>query len=139
MFQGEKVHEATGQRGATAGAGAGGRRNGWHVAQTGTGYTVSRRWPARFDIRVCTRMPQLDHARLAMQIRQDLWRELRHLRGFSPAVEIVADEAGLTVCVGGRLLAGRAPSGTSARVAAMLDDPVRQARWQAWAAPRERT
>ncbi len=83
-------------------------------------------------------MPRLDHARLAMQIRQDLWRELRHLRGFSPAVEIVADEAGLTVCAGGRLLSGRPPCGTSARVSAMLDDPVRQARWRVWAAPRGR-
>ncbi|MEL6236131.1 MAG: hypothetical protein AAFR46_17180 [Pseudomonadota bacterium] len=73
-------------------------------------------------------------ARLAHQIRKDLWRDLRRLRGFAPIVEIAQGAGGLQVTAGGSLLAGPAPAGTTARIADLLADRHRQQRWLAFAA-----
>ncbi|WP_372833764.1 hypothetical protein [Puniceibacterium confluentis] len=108
-------------------------RRGWYTTETRALYTLSRHWPVVFDLVACTHLPLLRANRLARQIRQDIWRELRHLRGFSPAVEIVHEGAGLKVRAGGSLMAGAAPAGTSAQLAALLNDPERRARWCHWA------
>ncbi|MEM8740524.1 MAG: hypothetical protein AAGE13_03420 [Pseudomonadota bacterium] len=73
-------------------------------------------------------------ARLAHQIRKDLWRLLRGLRGFAPMVEIEFDAGKLSATAGGSLLAGPAPAGTAAQIADLLADPQRQRRWLAFAA-----
>ncbi|SNR55601.1 hypothetical protein [Puniceibacterium sediminis] len=112
----------------------GGRqRDGWYVAKSQDSYVLSRHWPAQFDVRASTRLPRLRASRLARQIRQDIWRELQGLRGFSPVVQIVEEDAGMTVYAGGQLMAGPVPNGTQQRIQALLDDPARRARWSLWA------
>lgn len=70
---------------------------------------------------------------LAHQLRQDLWRALRRVRGFAPVIELTETPKGLRLSAGGALLAGRAPAGTEARIAALIEDPAHRARWLAHA------
>jgi len=110
------------------------RRGGWIIAQEAGRYTLARHWPAQFDLSVSTHLPiGLRPGRLARQIRQDLWRELRNLRGFSPVVEIVTNADGMLVRAGGRLLAGPGPVGTRERLEALISEPARRERWCHWA------
>ncbi len=108
-------------------------RDGWYVTRTADAYTLSRHWPARFDLSAHTTLPPLHAGRLARQIRQDMWRDLRDLRGFSPVVEITVQGGVMQVRAGGRLMAGRAPADAPARLDALLNDPARRARWCRWA------
>ena len=112
------------------------RKGGWCEARGPEGYVLARQWPPRFDVEATAQFPRLRAARLARQIRQDLWRELQSLRGFSPVVQILFTEGGLAVTAGGRVN-GQVPSDIVARIQALLDDPARRARWSVWA--RERT
>lgn len=105
----------------------------WHTVRDGATLTLARHLPARFDICAETRMPSARRGRLAMQIRQDLWRKLRGLRGFSPVIQISSEREHVHVRAGGRLMAGRAPCGTNDEIAALLDDPALRARWMRWA------
>ncbi|WP_425073081.1 hypothetical protein [Sagittula sp. S175] len=107
-------------------------RGGWIEQRTEEGYILARHWPPRFDISASTELPPLRAARLARQVRQDLWRALKSLRGFSPVVEIRFTKHGLAVTAGGRV-EGRAPHGIESLVQAVLDDPARRSRWQSWA------
>ncbi|WP_136440995.1 hypothetical protein [Pacificoceanicola onchidii] len=110
------------------------RKNAWHEVRDGSDYTLSRHWPARFDVSASARFPALRRGRLARQIRQDLWREFKHLRGFSPVIHIAATEDGFCVTAGGQFMAkGRVPQGAVSRIETLLDDPARRARWIAWA------
>ncbi|MBS0125192.1 hypothetical protein KB874_13960 [Aestuariicoccus sp. KMU-90] len=98
---------------------------------------LARHWPPRFDVAAESRFPPARPGRLAHQIRQDLWRELQGLRGFSPVIQIDADERGLTVTAGGRLEAASLPHDLArARIAALLECPRHRARWLAWAQER---
>lgn len=108
------------------------RRNGWYEASGPEGYVLSRHWPPRFDISARTHLPKADRRRLALQVRQDLWRALKDLRGFSPVVQLRTYDHGLDLVAGGRLMAA-APAGTQARVSTLLDDPAYRERWMAWA------
>ena len=103
-------------------------RGGWHMIREADGLTLARTLPVRFDVSAGSRFPILRRGRLAHLIRQDLWRRLRALRGFSPVVRIVARGAGLDVTAGGRV-AGAVPPGTTARIATLLGDPALRARW----------
>lgn len=107
-------------------------RGGWYEARSGAAYVLARHWPPRLDVVATGSFPPVRRGRLARQIRQDLWRALQGLRGFSPVIEIDAAEAGLVVRAGGRL-AGPAPAGVELRIKDLLDSPGHRARWLAWA------
>ncbi|MCT4611489.1 MAG: hypothetical protein N4A70_20045 [Pelagimonas sp.] len=108
------------------------RRNSWHIKQDETSYTLARHWPPRFDVSAQAQFPALRKARLARQIRQDLWRQFQGLRGFSPVVQIDADECHLLVTAGGRI-DGKIPSGLPHDIQTLLDSPAHRARWMNWA------
>lgn len=108
------------------------KRNGWHIKQDDTSYTLTRQWPPRFDVSASTSFPPARKSRLARQIRQDLWRTFQGLRGFSPVVQIDAEECHLVVTAGGRV-DGRIPSGLSFEIQALLDSPSHRMRWINWA------
>lgn len=110
-------------------------RGGWTACREGQTYTLARRWPARFDLSAQARFPMVGRARLAQQIRQDLWRSLKHLRGFSPVVQISVTGPDLEVTAGGQMDCS-APAGTEERISDLLHDPVRRARWLTWAGGR---
>lgn len=111
------------------------RRNGWYERATPDSYVLSRQWPPRFDLRVETGFPVANRRRLALQVRQDLWRELKDLRGFSPVVQIDAGDQGMSILAGGQLQAGATPQVVS-RLEALLDDPAKRVRWMSWAQER---
>ena len=117
--------------GARSGAG---RRNSWCLMREGDVLTLSRRVPVRFDIMASADIPaggrKLSRARLAHQLRQDVWRCLRDLRGFWPAVRVEHGNDMLRVTVGGALEGARAPvTQAEARLADLLASPAHRARW----------
>lgn len=107
------------------------RRNHWHMARAGGGVVLAR-GPARFDVSAETVLPAAPAARVAHQVRQDVWRALQRLRGFSPVVSVQPSEKGLTVVAGGAV-AGAIPPETGAEIAAVLENPANRARWLAHA------
>lgn len=123
--------------GAAKSVGSAGR-TAWHLQRDGAVLVLSRRLPARFDLSAATVLRAGDHpvsrARLAHQIRQDVWRCLQDMRGFRPVVQITRDAVAgaLHVVAGGALEAqpGSAARGRAeALLADMLADPARQSRW----------
>jgi hypothetical protein len=108
------------------------RRNGWHITQDDTSYTLSRQWPPRFDVQAQARFPVMRKSRLARHIRQDLWRALKGLRGFAPVIQIHSSESQLHVTAGGQVQ-GAVPHGLSEQIQSVLDCPKRRARWEKWA------
>ncbi|MCR8546671.1 hypothetical protein M4578_02430 [Salipiger sp. P9] len=105
------------------------------MQRDGEALTLARRWPPRFDLSVETRLPRVARkGRLAHQVRQDLWRALQDLRGFSPCVSLRETPEGLVLRAGGQL-DGAAPRAVAeARIAAVLEDRGNRARWIGWAA-----
>lgn len=103
-------------------------RSRWHITRTDSSLTLSRRLPARFDVAAETVLPAGDPLRLAHQIRQDMWRRLQSLRGFSPVVEIAAEGQGFKVRAGGQVT-GRVPSNAAGQIAEVLENPASRARW----------
>ncbi|QAX29180.1 hypothetical protein [Leisingera sp. NJS204] len=107
--------------------------NRWHITRTDSSLTLSRRLPAQFDVAAETVLPAADPLRLAHQIRQDMWRKLQGMRGFSPVVEITATGPGmgqgLRVRAGGQVM-GRVPSNAAGLIADVLENPANRARWQ---------
>lgn len=100
----------------------------WHILTSGDTLTLARHLPPRFDVVAETRLPAMGRRRLAHQVRQDVWRALRRVRGFSPVVEVTRDGAGLTLRAGGRV-AGACPPALTDRIAGVLSDPANRARW----------
>ena len=106
---------------------------GWHIERGDDVVTVSRRVPARFDLSVEARLPVARSlTRVAMQVRQDLWRDLRDLRGFAPVVRVERQADALLVRAGGQV-DGPIPVTAAHRVVALLESPAHRARWQRWA------
>lgn len=103
-------------------------RSRWHIIRTDSSLTLSRRLPARFDVAAETVLPAGDPLRLAHQIRQDMWRKLQSLRGFSPVVEITTVGQGLRVRAGGQVM-GRVPGNAAGQIAEVLENPAGRARW----------
>lgn len=105
----------------------------WHILEEDDALTVARRMPVRFDLGVTTHLPGGDRLRLAQQVRQDVWRALRNLRGFAPAVRVADSGDGHEITAGGQV-DGLIPRKTAeARIAEVLEDPSNRARWQRWA------
>lgn len=100
----------------------------WHFVKDGDSVTLCRQCPPRFDFVVHTVLPKGQPKRLAHQIRQDLWRALQHLRGFSPVVRLEPVSAGWAVSAGGRAM-GHVASATLDRASAVLDDTDNRKRW----------
>lgn len=100
----------------------------WHILNEGGTVTLARELPARFDICAETWLPLADPLRLAHQIRQDMWRALRRIRGFSPVVRLEARDGGLAVRAGGRARAPVPPE-TGVRIAEVLEAPANRQRW----------
>lgn len=110
-------------------------RDAWHRISEGGCYTMARRLPVRFDVQAQARFPMMRKERLALQIRQDMWRVLQKLRGFSPAVQVCEVDGGLEVTAGGAIDGRSFPRAqVNARLAELLHDPQRRARWTGWAA-----
>ena len=101
---------------------------GWHITKVEGQVTVSRQLPARFDVVAHTQLAGGNAVRLAMQIRQDLWRALRNVRGFSPVVQITPIDGHLNVQAGGRVM-GKVTSNLKAEIAAVLESPENRTRW----------
>lgn len=101
---------------------------GWHVLDDGTALTLARRLPPRFDLSEERQFPPLRRRALAHEIRKDVWRALRDLRGFTPVVQVARDTGGLSVRAGGAC-DGALPAVARVRLAAVMDCPARRARW----------
>ena len=100
----------------------------WHTQRNGTCVTISRELPARFDVSASAWFPVVARARLGHQIRQDMWRSLQNLRGFSPVVRVERVEDELLITAGGRLgypIAAHVPE----TIATLLNDTGHRARW----------
>lgn len=106
-------------------------RDGWIERDEGGGAWVhARRLPCRMDLTVTATVPARAGRRLARAIRQDMWRALRDLRGFSPLVRVVAAGDAASVTAGGQIDAPWPRAATVARLTALLADPALQARWR---------
>lgn len=104
-------------------------RNSWHIERDEDRLTLARHLPARFDFAVEARFPDVGRFKLAQQIRQDLWRALQNMRGYSPVVEVLRDEAGLLVRAGGQVDAKFSRSFAQARAHDVLTDAANHKRW----------
>lgn len=100
----------------------------WHVLQDGAVVTLARHLPVRFDVSGKTTLPSGRPLRFAHQIRQDMWRALRDVRGFSPVVRLEPDGAGWGVTAGGRVV-GVIDACVSERISELLEDATLRARW----------
>ncbi|MCV6585187.1 MAG: hypothetical protein OIF47_06605 [Marinibacterium sp.] len=111
---------------------------GWHILRDGAVVTLARQMPARLEIEAQTDLPggPVDPVKLAHQIRQDLWRALQRLRGYSPVVRIELFDDRIHVRAGGRALTP-VPSDVALRIARVLDDPKNRARWMRFARRRQ--
>ena len=106
---------------------------GWHIQRTPEQVILSRQLPARFDVLAATTLrlqagQGISLSRVAHQVRQDLWRELQNLRGFSPVVEVSQTGASIRIRAGGRAPAPIAPN-LPDRIRAVLENPQKQMRW----------
>ncbi|WP_380053388.1 hypothetical protein ACFE33_11330 [Falsihalocynthiibacter sp. SS001] len=110
----------------------------WHIERSVGRLTLSRKGNVRLDVSARTTFPMCARARLAHQIRQDMWRELRDLRGFSPVVVIESGDAGLVVTAGGEMASRSYPKAhIKAQIASVLASPSNRARWMRFANIRE--
>lgn len=101
----------------------------WHILRDGERVTLTRRAPPQFDVMAMTVLPVVREVPLLHQIRQDIWRALQAVRGFSPVIEAVRMEDQLKIRAGGQV-AGTVPRAhVEARIADVLEDPRHRARW----------
>ena len=104
----------------------------WHIVRDGDALTVARRLPARFDLAAQTRLvgaAQVSRARVAHQVRQDMWRALQDLRGFSPVVEVRRCGGDMVVQAGGAVSGALPRAKAEAAIAAVLEDAANRRRW----------
>ncbi|WP_272009399.1 hypothetical protein [Roseovarius sp. ZX-A-9] len=101
----------------------------WHMLRGEGALTLSRRLPVRFDLAVSTQLPEARMGRIAHQVRQDIWRALRGLRGFAPAVRVERTPAGLNVTAGGQVACRFPRAEAEARLHAVLENAGNRARW----------
>lgn len=103
-------------------------RGKWHIFREEGSLTVARQVPPRFDVAVSVVLPPAEPLRLAQQIRQDMWRAVQAVRGFSPVVKVEEQADGLLVTAGGRV-AGRVPGNLASEIKAVLADEAKRSRW----------
>lgn len=103
----------------------------WIIEQTDDTVLVTRRKPVRWDVSASATFPKCHPLRLAHQIRQDMWRELKLIRGFCPAVEITLGDE-FTVRAGGRVQRHVHPKADE-WVERLLNDDSKRRRWLAYA------
>ena len=108
------------------------RRMRWHILRDDGVFILARHLPVRFDIAAETTLPLVPPLRLAHQIRQDLWRSLQHVRGFSPVVSLRKSGDHWHVRTGGRV-AGAAPHSLTVRIEDLLNTPHLRERWVRYA------
>ena len=108
-------------------------RNGWHILRDEDGLTLARHLPARFDVSVQAEVPLCDPGRLARQVRQDMWRSLQRVRGFSPVVRVDRMDNGMRVTAGGRLPTSSQSASVRQRLEDVLHNPKARASWVNWA------
>ncbi len=108
-------------------------RKRWHILREDGELTLTRQVPARLDVGVTTFLPLVRAVPLAHQIRQDIWRALRGLRGFSPIVHVARRADGLKVTAGGRVDGPLPYLAIEARLIEVLNDSRNRARWVRWA------
>ncbi len=89
---------------------------------------MARHLPPRFDVRAETVLAKADPLRLAHQIRQDMWRALQNMRGFSPVVRVETRAEDVKITAGGRV-EGRVPTNAAEGIAEVLENPGNRARW----------
>lgn len=100
----------------------------WHILRGGDTLTLARHLPPRFDVVAETVLPRANASRVAHQIRQDMWRALQQLRGFSPVVQVRTLEEGLHIRAGGRVIGAPCPA-TQSRIADVLAHEGNRVRW----------
>ncbi|EAQ43520.1 MAG: hypothetical protein BM560_08535 [Roseobacter sp. MedPE-SWde] len=100
----------------------------WHITREDGGLVLSRQIPPRFDVAVSVVFPLAAPLRLAQQIRQDMWRAVQNVRGFSPVVKVETRGDSLLVTAGGRV-AGRVPGNLASEIRAILEDESKRSRW----------
>lgn len=113
------------------------RNPGWHILRDDRAVTLARHLPVRMDLRVSATIAApkpVSRTALAHQIRQDVWRAVQRLRGFSPVVRVGQTGAAIAIEAGGRC-AGPA-GGAADRIADVLANPANQRRWLAHAGRR---
>ena len=108
----------------------------WHILRTSATLTLARQVPARFDVGVVAEFPKMGKLRLAQQVRQDMWRALRDVRGFSPVVHVEEQDHGLRLRAGGRVDGPVPRAGLEMKIAGVLACPRNRARWAAFAGDR---
>lgn len=101
----------------------------WHILREAQGLTLARRLPVRFDISVQIPLPKAHKLYLAQQIRQDLWRRLQKLRGFTPVVQVIDYDHGLLVRAGGQVQGAVPKQHVEDEIRALLTNSSHQSRW----------
>ncbi|MGR3711634.1 MAG: hypothetical protein ACU0A6_00730 [Shimia sp.] len=109
----------------------------WHILRDGDTLTLCRQLPARFDVAARTVLPDGGRAAVAHQVRQDMWRALQNLRGFTPVVEVRRENGQLYVTAGGQMAGPIAKQVIETAIQDVLDSPKRRARWVAHATRRQ--
>ena len=120
-------------RGGGSPAGARMTRARWHILREGDALTVARRVPVRFDLAVETVLPRADKLRVAHQVRQDMWRALRGLRGFAPAVRVEERGEMLAVTAGGQVDGPMPRHKAQETISELLECRSKRDRWLQWA------
>ena len=106
----------------------------WLHKQHGDTYIMGKRFPVQFDLLAETTLPVCRSKKLALQIRQDMWRLLQNVRGFLPAVQVTSHETGMYVRAGGQLTSLVHVRFAQLKLQDMLDDPIYRQRWINYAA-----
>ncbi|MBV0913932.1 hypothetical protein [Anianabacter salinae] len=109
-------------------------RHGWHIHDEGGVLTLSRSLAPRLDVVAASVFPPVSAYLLAQQVRQDLWRRLRAVRGFAPVVRVSRTSTALTVEAGGGIASRSFPKGRIEQdIADLLASAPHRARWIAHA------
>lgn len=103
-------------------------KNRWHIKKSDGAVILSRHVSPRFDVQAQTVLAKGDPLRLAHQIRQDVWRCLQNMRGFSPVVLVEMRPNNVKITAGGRV-EGRVPANAVDQIAEVLEHPNNRARW----------
>ena len=104
-------------------------RTRWHVRSEGETLTLARGKRARLDVAACTSLPDAGRAKIAHQVRQDMWRALQHLKGFSPVVKVRREAGELHVTAGGEVSGRYQREHVEWVIQGVLDNPERRTRW----------